>query len=153
MKFEELDRGEALAVIGGVLMLISLFLDWYSLGDKYAVLNGCHGPNASCTGWAALTITRFWIILASLAPVILAWVIVRGHALSWPRGELTAVVALAALTMIIFRGVIDKPGSPPGEITVSFGWFLALLGGLLILTGAITRSRESSTRRKPPGVI
>jgi hypothetical protein len=153
MNFKELDRGEMVAMVGGILLLISLFLSWYALGNQYAKLNGCHGPNSSCTGWNALEVIRFLLILASIAPTILAWIIIRGHALSWPRGELTAVTALAALTLIIFRGVIDKPGSPPGEITVDYGWFVALLGGLLILVGAITRSRESSTRRKPPGVL
>jgi hypothetical protein len=30
---------------------------------------------------------------------------------------------------------------------------LAMLGGLMILVGAIWRSQESSTRRKPPGIL
>jgi hypothetical protein len=63
------------------------------------------------------------------------------------------VTALTALTFTIFRGVIDKPGSPPGGISVGYGWWLALLGGLMILAGSIWRSRESGARRKPPGVL
>ncbi|HTX46588.1 MAG TPA: hypothetical protein VMD48_09930 [Solirubrobacteraceae bacterium] len=153
MDFKELDRGEMIATVGGVLLAISVFLAWYSLGNQNTTLNGCHGAHTSCTGWNSLTITRFILLLAAVAPAILAWIIVRGHALSWPRGELTAVTALAALTFILFRGVIDKPGQPSGEISVSIGWWVALLGGLLILTGSIWRSRESSTRRKPPGVL
>jgi hypothetical protein len=153
MDFKQLDRGELLAVIGGILLGISLFLEWYRLGNRYTVLNGCTGPNRSCTGWASLSGLRFLLLLAAVAPLILAYIIVRGHALSWPRGELTAVTALAALTFTIFRGVIDKPGSPPDEISVGYGWGVAMLGGLLILTGSIWRSRESSTRRKPPGVL
>jgi hypothetical protein len=153
MDFKELDRGELIAVVGGILLGISLFLEWYSLGNVHAVLNGCRGPNGSCTGWAALSIARFVLLITALAPAILAYIIIRGHALSWPRGELTAVTALAALTLTIFRGLIDKPGSPPGEISVGIGWGVALVGGLLILTGSIWRSRESSARRKPPGVL
>jgi hypothetical protein len=153
MDFKQLDRGELLAVLGGVLLGVSLFLDWFSLGDKFATLNSCHGPHTSCTGWASLTILRYLLLLAAVAPAILAWIILRGHALSWPRGELTAVTALAALTFVVFRGLIDKPGTPSGEISVSYGWWVALLGGLLILIGSIWRSRESSARRKPPGVL
>jgi hypothetical protein len=151
--FKQLDRGELLAVVGGVLLGLSLFLKWYSLGDRFSVLNACKGPNSSCTGWGALSGLRYLLLLAAIAPLILAYIIVRGHALSWPRGELTAVTALAALTFTLFRGVIDKPGSPPGEIGVGYGWWVAMLGGILILTGSIWRSRESSTRRKPPGVL
>jgi hypothetical protein len=153
MDFKQLDRGEAIAVVGGLLLGISVFLSWYSLGNRYAQLNGCHGPHTGCTAWSGLQVIRFLLLLAALAPAILGWIIVRGHALSWPRGELTAVTALVALTLIVFRGVIDKPGTPPGEISIDYGWFVALLGGLLILTGALTRARESSTRRKPPGVL
>lgn len=153
MDFKQLDRGEILATIGGILLAVSIFLAWYSLGDQFAHLNACRGPHVSCTGWRALTILRFLLLVAALAPVVLAWIIVRGHALSWPRGELTAVTALAALTLTIFRGLIDKPGSPPGEISIDYGWYVALIGGLLILVGSIWRSRESATRRKPPGVL
>ena len=74
-------------------------------------------------------------------------------ALPSPRGELSAVTALIALTLVVFRGLIDRPGSPPGEISIDYGWFVALVGGLLILVGAIWRSRESAARRKPPGVL
>jgi hypothetical protein len=153
MDFRKLDRGEIIATLGGVLLAASLFLAWYTLGNRFAVLGSCKGPNGSCTGWAALSALRFLLLLAALAPVILAWIIVRGHALSWPRGELTAVTALAALTFTIFRGLIDKPGSPPGEIGVGVGWWVALLGGVLILVGSIWRSRESAATRKPPGVL
>jgi hypothetical protein len=153
MDFKQLDRGEAIAAVGGVVLLVSLFLEWFTLGNANAVLNSCHGPSSGCTGWHALTILRFVLILASIAPAILAYIIVRGHALSWPRGELTAVTAITALTFIVFRGLIDKPGSPSGEISISYGWWLALLGGLLILIGSIARARESATRRKPPGIL
>jgi hypothetical protein len=153
MDFNKLDRGEIIAAFGGILLAISIFLAWYSLGNQFTKLNGCHGPNSSCTAWNALSILRFLLLLAAAAPAILAWIIVRGHALSWPRGELTAITALAALTFIIFRGLIDKPGSPSGEISLDYGWFVALLGGLLILAGSIWRSRESAARKKPPGVL
>jgi hypothetical protein len=153
MDFKQLDRGELIAAVGGILLGISLFLKWYSLGNVHAMLNGCRGPNTSCSGWHALSIVRILLLIAAAAPAILAYIIIRGHALSWPRGELTAVTALAALTFTVFRGLIDKPGSPPGEISVSYGWWVALAGGLLILVGSIWRSRESSARRKPPGVL
>jgi hypothetical protein len=153
MDFKQLDRGELIAVVGGIVLGISLFLSWYTLGNHNAVLNSCKGPNSTCTAWASLSILRFLLLVTAVAPAILAYIIIRGHALSWPRGELTAVTALAALTFTGFRGLIDKPGTPPGQIGIDYGWWLALLGGLLILVGSIWRSRESAARRKPPGVL
>jgi hypothetical protein len=149
----QLDRGEMIAVAGGALLAVSVFLAWFTLGNAHASLNSCRGPNSSCTAWQAMTVLRYLLLAAAVAPIILAWIIVRGHALSWPRGEMTAVIAIAALTFIVFRGLIDQPGQPSGEIGVDYGWFVALVGGLLILAGSIWRSRESGARRKPPGVL
>jgi len=117
-----LNRGELLAIVGGILLGISLFLAWYSLGNKFAQLNSCHGPNSSCTGWQSLTVMRYVLLAGAVAPLILAWVILRGHALAWPRGELTAVVGVVTFILTIFRGVIDKPGAP-GAITAGAAGF------------------------------
>jgi CDP-diglyceride synthetase len=154
MKFDRLDRGEALAVIGGLILALSLFLSWYTLNNQYASLHSCRGSGASCSGWSSLGAFSVIIVIAAIAPVVLAYIVVRGHALSWPRGELTALCSLVAIVVTLFLGFIDKPGSPRGEIHISYGWFLAMLGGVLILIGAVVRSQESGgRRRKPPGVL
>jgi hypothetical protein len=153
MDLRALNRGELIATAGGILLGISLLLAWYSLGNGFANLNSCRGPNTSCSGWHSLSFMRYVLLLAAVAPAILAWIIARGHALAWPRGEVTAVVAVIALVLTVFRGLIDKPGSPPGEVGVEYGWWVALLGGLLILAGSMWRSQESAPRRKPPGVL
>jgi CDP-diglyceride synthetase len=153
MEFHKLDRGEALAIIGGLVLAGSMFLSWYTLSNQYASLGGCKGPNGSCSGWSSLGFLSVIIVIAAIAPGILAYIVARGHALSWPRGELTAVCSLVALVLTLFRGFIDKPGSPSGEIHISYGWFLAMLGGFLILLGALVRSQETGRRRKPPGVL
>jgi len=152
MDFRQLDRGELIAVLGGAILGLSVFLAWYTLGDRYTVLGNCRGPNTSCTAWNSLLILRFLLLIAAAAPAVLAWIILRGHALSWPRGEMTAIIALAALTFTVFRGLIDKPGTPPGEIGISFGWWIGLAGGTLILIGSVARTKESITTRKPPGL-
>jgi hypothetical protein len=152
MQFRQLDRGELIAVLGGLTLGASLFLDWYRLGDRFAVLNACRGPNSTCTAWKSLMILRFLLLIAAVAPAVLAWIILRGHALSWPRGEMTAIIAIFALGFTVFRGVIDKPGSPTGEIGITTGWWIGLAGGLLILVGSVARTKESMSTRKPPGV-
>ena len=151
MDFRQLDRGELVAVLGGAILGASVFLAWFALGDKYTVLGSCRGPNSSCSAWKSLMIIRYLLLIAALAPAVLAWIIIRGHALSWPRGEMTAIIAIAALTFIVFRGIVYRPGTPPGEISISYGWWIGLAGGFLILIGSVWRAQESAIR-KPPGL-
>ena len=152
MHFRQLDRGELIAVLGGAILGLSVFLAWYTLGDKYTVLGHCRGPNTSCSAWNSLLVLRFLLLVTAVAPAILAWIILRGHALSWPRGEMTAIIAIAALTFTLFRGLIDRPGTPSGEISISYGWWIGLAGGVLILFGSVWRAQQSAAIRKPPGL-
>jgi hypothetical protein len=99
-----------------------------------------------------MMIIRYLLLVTAAAPLVLAWIIIRGHALSWPRGEMTAIIAIAALTFTVFRGVIDRPGTPAGQISITFGWWIGLAGGLLILVGSVFRAKESAATRKPPGL-
>ena len=50
----------------------------------------------SCTGFETFPILRWLLLLAALAPLILAWILVRGHKLSWAPGEMTMVAGFAA---------------------------------------------------------
>ena len=87
MDFARLDRGELIATVGGFVLGVSLFLAWYSLRNRFATLNSCHGPQSTCTGWEALTILRYLLLITAIAPAILAWIIVRGHALRGPAAS------------------------------------------------------------------
>jgi hypothetical protein len=155
MHFGNLRRGELISIVGGAILAVAVFLAWYKLKNPYAKLNhfGPRKAGLELTAWEALQIIRFGLLAAAVAPLILAYIILRDHALSWPRGELTAVVALTAFTLILVRGVIIKPGTPTGEISLQFGWFVALAGSILMMVGAVTRSSESGKARKPPGVL
>jgi hypothetical protein len=158
MDIKALSRGEITAVVGGILLGISIFLPWYSLGNVFAHVGSCSNhlghTNTTCTALNALSpVLVILFLLGAAAPLILAWIIARGIALAWPRGELTAVVAVIAIVLTLFLGVIDKPGEPPSEVGLSWGWFVGLLGSLLMVVGASWRARESAPRRKPPGVL
>ena len=142
-------------MVGGALLALSVFLPWYETGNSNTTIGG-NGPdiaNQGYSAWDVLPVWRFLLLLAAVAPFILAWIIVREHRLSWPRGELTAVVGLTALTLILVKGFIFKPGEPTGQISLSYGYFLALIASILILIGAFVRSTEIGRSRKPPGVL
>jgi len=144
-----LRQGEYVAMGGGALLIIGLFLPWYHV-DKLAKLNG---HNGDFTGWQAHHILRWLLLLAGAAPFILAWIIARDHALSWPRGEMTAVVSVAAFGLIAYNAFVSKPGEPSSLVHLRFGVFVSLIGTMLMFFGAALRSSDVERARKPPGTI
>jgi hypothetical protein len=152
MGFERLERGEWIAVAGGILLAVALFLGWYHLQNANATLGDHTGP-ATLSAWQAHPILRWFLLAGAAAPLILAWIVMREHALSWPRGEMTAVTAIAALGLLLWVGLINRPGDPRSLVHLRFGWVVAAVGAALMLVGAVMRTQETETRRKPPGTI
>ena len=151
MDLSNISRSEILAALGGALLALSLFLPWYSTSSN---------PNANISGmrgdisaWDAHSILRYLFLAVALAPIVLLWVIVRDHELSWPRGEMTAVIGIVAFVGVLYLGVIDRPGEPPSEISLGLGWFIALIGTLMIAIGGSYRASTTERPRKPPGVL
>jgi hypothetical protein len=151
MDLRRISRSEILAALGGALLAVSLFLPWYATSSNpNANISGMKGD---ITAWDAHHILRYLFLAAALAPIVLLWVIVRDHELSWPRGEMTAVIGIIAFVAVLYLGVIDRTGEPPSEISLGFGWFVALLGTIMISVGGSYRASTTERPRKPPGVL
>ena len=151
MDFSQLQRGEIAAAIGGLVLVIAVFLPAYApSSNPNATVAGGH---ADASIWDANTISRFLLLAAAIAPIVLLYIVVRGHELSWPRGEMTAVIGLVAVTLIFWHGVIQRPGEPSGQIGLGIGWYLAFLGALAVAIGGAIRASTTERRRKPPGVL
>jgi hypothetical protein len=146
-----LNRSEWIAVAGGLLLALSVFLPWYGTSDNpNAEIDGRRGD---LSAWQVHPILRWLMLAAALAPLILAWIVLREHELSWPRGELTAVVAMAALGLVLYAGLVSRPGEPRSQISLQIGWFLAVIGIVLMMVGGAKRASEVERARKPPGVL
>lgn len=144
-------------MVGGAILAVAVFLAWYKLGNDNTTLGtvGAGHQGETVSAWKGLSILRFLLLLGALSPFILAYIVVREHALSWPRGELTAVVGLTAVTLVLIRGFILKPGDPTSQVSLQFGWIIALVGSGLILFGALIHQATTGNERprKPPGVL
>jgi hypothetical protein len=147
-----------------VLIIAILFLPWYSYDrpeDSATFQDAdawiCGVGEDSCTGFETFPILRWLLLLAALAPIILAYILVRAHRLSYPPGEMTMVAGFAAFVLIAYNGIIDKPGSGSAEIGLSldYGYWIALLASVAIAGVGWTRSLESGARkaRKAPGTV
>jgi len=143
---------ELTAMLGGLLLGAGVFAHWYEVVSPLAVLAGHRGLGVY-SGWEAHSILRWVLLVVAVAPFVLGYIIARDHELTWARGELTAVLAIAVLGLVLYVGVIDRPGEPSGQIELAWGWYVALAGGVLMLAGAALRTGETERRRKPPGTL
>jgi hypothetical protein len=152
MHVDRLGRGELVAAVGSILLAAGLFLPWYETApdNPNAVIDGARG---ALSGWEVHTTARWLLLAAASAPLILIWIVIRDHELSWPRGEMTAVVAIAALGLVGYNGIIDRPGEPKGLIGIQWGFAVAMVGILLMVGGSALRASEVERKRKPPGVL
>ena len=153
--------GEFAGFAGAGVLFASLFLPWFSTScsspghpagcNPHSVL---HGRFGHFTAWQTFAKLDVLLALACIAPFVLAWIVIRGHALTWRPGEITMIVGMIAVLLILLNGIIlGKPGSDPVEISLDYGWFLGLVGALGILAGGVLRQAVGARARKPPGVI
>jgi hypothetical protein len=149
MDLKGLGRGEVAAAVGGLLLAVSLFLPWYGTSDNPNSNIG--GARGALSAWEVHDIMRWLLLAAAAAPIILLWIVIRDHELSWPRGEMTAVTAIAAFGLVAYSGVVDRPGNL--EISLKFGWFVAMVGIVLMAFGGAHRASTVERPRKPPGVL
>ncbi len=150
MRSRRLRRAEILRVSGAAALLGAAFLPWFATGNESSQIAGRAGAGLSVTGWEALPAVALVLAVAALVPLLVAHVLLPGGEVSWRPGELTAVTASVATVAVLMCGVIDRPGTPSGQIALAWGWYVALAGALAMVAGAALRTSEH-TSRKPPG--
>jgi len=152
LDLSEIHWSELVGFAGSAIMLLALYLPWFETkADSNGRINGQAGE---FNAWDTFALLDWLLLAACIAPFVLAWIIARGHALTWRPGEVTMIVGMIALTLIVLNGVIlGKPGEPDSEISKKIGWYVSLLGAIGIGAGGILRQALYSGTRKPPGVL
>lgn len=146
-----LHRAEYVGMLGSLVLAFSLFLPWFGTAatNPNSVIDGKRGDFSAFQAYGML---HWWLLAACAAPFILSWIIARGHKLTWRPGEITMIVGITAFALIIINGVIfGKPGTV--DIEFRYGYFVGLLGALLICTGGVLRQAEGGRTRKAPGTL
>jgi hypothetical protein len=168
MDFSRLRKWEAIGAIGAALGALTLFLmPWYTIDPHVpgrTVGNAAYSPDnwicgtgdLHCAGFETFPTLRWVLILFGIAPIVLAYIVVRGHKLSYPPGEITMTVGITGFVLIAYNGLLDKPGTGSAEIgvTLAWGYWFALLVGILIAVAGFMRSQEGQRKvRKAPGNV
>jgi len=142
----KLRRGELIAAVGGILLLISLFFfDWYSR-QEIVLLGG------SSTGVSAWDDTGFFgaianlvILAAALSAITLAVLTATSRTIALPvaASAITSTLGFAAVAMVLLR-ILFQPG--PNALTdIKFGIVLALIAAAIIAYGGWESMKEEGT--------
>jgi hypothetical protein len=165
---------ELIGFLGAAVLAFALFaLDWFSTScasravAKAAAGKGGCNPNSKLelanghiqygtySGWETYAINRYLLLAACIAPFILAYIIARGHGLSWRPGEITMIVGMVAFALILLDGIIlGRPGGNKDiavDISIEPGYLVGLVGAFLISYGGFRRQAED-VKAKPPGI-
>ena len=154
LDFSQLTPAEPVGMLAGLVLLGSLWLPWFSTSETNpnSRLAGASGGD-SVNAWETFAMLDLWLVSACAAPFILSWIIARGHALSWPTGELTMIVGILYFVLILCNGIIlGRPGESV-NIGLSYGYFVALLATAGIFVAGYLRQALYTEARKPPGVL
>lgn len=148
---------ERLGYVAGALLLVSLWLPWFSTNadNGYSVIASSGTKSGdSASAWDVFGGPLPWLLaLLAIAPVILTWIVARGHSLSWRPGEVTMVAGMIGVTLVLCNGIILGKPEPNIDLSLAIGWYLALLACILIVTAGFQRQALHAVGvRKPPGV-
>jgi hypothetical protein len=147
MDTSRLTPGDISAGIGGIVLLVSLWLKWYSVSVSVQGFSA----SASATGWEVLSTIDIILFLISLAAIVLVATKAAG---ALPPDVPAPVVLLAlgglAVLLVLYR-IIDTPAPSdlPDEVDVSrkIGIFIALIGAAGIAYGGWRSNMETPGTR------
>ena len=155
-------RWEALGVGASVALALSVvLLPWFSLTHTPSRIVGdgfvCGAGRFSCTAFETFPLMR-WVLLAiALTPLLALYFLASGRTVGWPLGEMTAMAGSLGAVLILYNGLIDRPGVGVEEagIGIAYGYVIALAATIAIAVSGMVRASEAGGQRarRPPGVL
>jgi hypothetical protein len=134
-RFNALGRGAQIMLIGGVLLLIDMFLPWQDF-DVGGIADEL-GVDATFSGWRGFA----GVVLGLLTIVMLAWLIVRLASVNIPLPVSTAMTgALLGVLILIFA--VIKILTILGDEATIWAW-IGLVLAVVIAVGAFQVVQEA----------
>ena len=123
--------------IGGLILFISIWLDWYKVGFG-GELPG-FGGSVGVSGMTAtkLTLIIFLLALIAIAVVVLRVVEVDLDAIPVPMSVVVMACGGISLLIVILRMLIKQTG-----LGLSYGIFVALVAAVAVTVGGVLMQRE-----------
>lgn len=149
MDVNRLSRGEQIAGVAAVLLLIDMFLNWYSanLSGALSAAANKFGVDTAVNAWQSFSTTDLLIFITILAALVMVGMQVMARSANLPVSLPLVVAALSALTtLVVLWRIINQPG-PNDFINVEYGAYLGLLLLIALTYGAILSGGGVDTMR------
>jgi hypothetical protein len=123
-----MDGGKVVIALGALLLLVSLFLNWYGFG---------HGPDGDgFSAWTTFELTDLILAVLAIAAIAAA---VEPLVRATPRlPERTGTIAGPVALVLVAASLINEPPAAQGfDATIEIGAWLALAGAAIMCAGAL----------------
>ena len=140
MELSRLRQGELIAGVGGLVLMVVMFLDWYSVVGLGEV---------AANAWQAFSITDLILALTAVAGIGLAVLTAarRSPALPVAASVITATLGALATLLVLYR-ILNQPG-PNEFVEVKLGAFLGFLSVLAVAVGGYLAMRDEEGEEPP----
>lgn len=142
MDWSKLRVGEVVAAAAGILLLIvMIFLPWYSLGGLEEALGGV-SVDATINALQAFGLLDILLFLTAIAAIGAAVLTATQSSVALPVAASVVVTALGVLvTLLVLYRIVDTPGYG-GLLDPSLGVFVGLLLCVAIALGGFMSMRQ-----------
>lgn len=155
LSLARLSIAEGAGMVAALVFGLSLFVPWFTTSDNpnSKIDSAGIGPNSEATAWETFSILQYALLAMAIAPFVLAWIVARGHKLTWKPGEVTMIVGITAFILVICNGIILGKPDPNIEVGLTYGYLLAIVTSLGMAVCGFIRQATYVDAKKPPGVI
>lgn len=151
--FASVPRSVWISFGGAIVLLVSVFFNWYTASISVNVLGQTQSASGSESGWDSGTAAKLIFLLALVA--VVAWCVelfAPTVTLPFPAWMIAGACGALSLLLVLFK-IVSKPGGADsfniagvGHASIGTAWgiWVALLAAIAVLIGAYLRMNESS---------
>ena len=149
MELNRLRQGEVIAALGGVALLIVMFLDWYGAGGSATFQGQDIQISLGFNAWQAFSVTDLILALTAVSAIGLAVITASRRSPALPVAASVIASMLGALaTLLVFYRILNQPG-PNEFVEVKLGAFLGFLSALAVAVGGYRSMRDEDWEDAP----
>ena len=152
MDLRRVRTGEWLAGLGGVALLVLLFVPWYEL-QEVLVPTGTPTSELGIDAWQAFSVVDILLLITALAGLAVPVFAASSRPPAVPVATLVIASAIALImALVVAYRLVNQPGDND-LIGVELGGYLGLLAVLVILAGGWRGMADERTEANPAPLV